>query len=280
MEHQGTERSSGSWLLAVVSGLLVPGLGQVYNRQFAKGLLFNLLWWGATWITLFAVGRLGVAPFNLGLALPWIPCFYYWMSRDAFRAARLPLPDARDAPRRYLPCLVFLSLLFISFPLFDRALSDYNPWALAWVTGHSMERTLLDGDSVLVDRHAYGNRMPAPGDIVVFEYPVDREKHFLQRCIAIEGQTVTVRGGVVYVDGIRFDEPEGVQPFRGQDFGPEVVPDGHFFVMGDHRLRSADSRKWGTVPLDHLWGKVVQILIATDGVGGRYGLGWTGTVPE
>ncbi len=139
-----------------------------------------------------------------------------------------------------------------------------------------MERTLLDGDRVLVDTQAYGNRMPAPGDIVVLEYPADREKSFLQRCIAIAGQTVAVEDGVVYVDGIRFDEPEGAHALPGQDFGPEVVPDGHFFAMGDHRLISSDSRTWGTVPLDHLWGKVVQILIATDADSGRIRLDWTG----
>ncbi len=77
MEHQGTERSTGSRWLAVLLGLLLPGLGQVYNRQFRKGLHVNLLGWGAWWVTLFAVGGLAVAPFNLVLALPWIPCFYF-----------------------------------------------------------------------------------------------------------------------------------------------------------------------------------------------------------
>lgn len=282
MEHQGTEgmeRSSPTRWLAALLGFLMPGLGQVYNRQFRKGIHVNLLWYGTMWMTLFTVGRLEVAPFNLVLALLWFPCFYFWMTRDAFRTGRLPPPDAPDVWRRCLPYLVFVSLWLMEIPL-HRALSDYNPWRVANVTGSSMERTLLDGDRVLVDTHAYGNRMPAPGDIVAFEHPVDREKSFLQRCIAVAGQTVAVKDGVVYVDGIRFDEPEGAQALPGQDFGPEVVPDGHFFAMGDHRLRSSDSRRWGTVPLDHLWGKVVQILIAMDADSGRIRLDWTGAVPD
>ena len=78
MEHQGTERSTGSRWLAGLLGCLLPGLGQVYNRQFRKGLHVNLLWWGAVWMTLFAVGGLAVAPFNLVLALPWTDVHFAW----------------------------------------------------------------------------------------------------------------------------------------------------------------------------------------------------------
>ena len=95
--------------------------------------------------------------------------------------------------------------------------------------------------------------------VVAFEYPADRDQLFLQRCIAIGGQTVKIEDGVVYVDGIPFDEPEGVLPMP-EDFGPEVVPDGHFFVMGDNRPGAFDSRTWGTVALDHLRGRVVREL--------------------
>ncbi len=181
--------------------------------------------------------------------------------------------------RRLLPYLMFVLLLLMETSL-DLASSYYNPWRIARVTASSMERTLLDGDRVLVDTSAYDNRMPQPGDIDVFEYPLDRESSFLQRCIAIEGQTVTIDDGVVHVDGIRFDEPEGVRALPGRDFGPEVVPDGHFFVMGDNRLRASDSRTWGAVPHDHLWGKVVQILLASDPDSGGFRLDLTGAVPD
>lgn len=70
---------------------------------------------------------------------------------------------------------------------------------------------------------------------------------------------VEIQNGVVHVDGVRFEEPEGVV-LMVEDFGPEVVPAEHFFVLGDNCIASADSRQWGAVPLNHLRGRVAREL--------------------
>ena len=110
---------------------------------------------------------------------------------------------------------------------------------------------------------ARADRMPNPGAIVYFDHPADDGRRFLQRCLAIGGQTVSIDNGVVYVDGKPFDEPPGVQR-TFVDFGPVVVPDGHFFVMGDNRDRASDSRRWGPVPVEYLRGRVVEELSWTE----------------
>ena len=237
-------------------GTLLPGLGHVYNRQFGRGLDFHVAGWGAAWLTLLMVRDAAIAPFNLVLAVPWLPVLYFYMSRSAFLAAR-QLPDAQDVKRRWPSCLAVGALLLTS-AVFGTAFSLlYRPAMHLAVAGDAMAPTLLDGERVFLDMSAYDGRLPDPGDIVVLEYPEDRERLLLLRCIAIEGQIVTIEDGAVYVDGTRFEEPEGIQA-TAEHFGPAVVPDGHFFVLGDNRRVSADSRAFGPVPRDHLRGKAVR----------------------
>lgn len=276
MEHDGREASSRAGWLAVVLGIPVPGLGHVYARQFGKGFVFSVLGSGASWLSLFMVKDTGIAPFNLVLAVLWIPVFYFYMSRDAFVAAQQASRGERDSKRRWPPYVAAAGVLATSVSL-SQALPLYSPVGAAVVSGGAMASTLLAGETILLDRFAYNDRLPDPGDIVHYEYPGNRDMSFVHRCIAIEGQAVTIESGVVYIDGMRFGEPEGVQPHL-EDFAPYVVPDGHFFVMGDNRGASSDSRTWGPVPRDHLLGKAVQKLVARDAHSGEIRLDRIGEV--
>ena len=243
--------------LGVVLGLVLPGLGHACYRRFGKGLLFAVLGWGAVSLTLVLVATVG-SPWGLALAAPWIPFVLLYMSWDAFRTVRPASPDERNEKAWWLVCMAAVGLLLATAALYEASIY-YSPLRMGRVEGRSMSRTLEAGERVVLDMFAYDGGMPAPGDIVAFEYPEDRKRVFLQRCIAIGGQTVIIEDGVVHVDGVRFDEPEGVLRMR-EDFGPAVVRDGHFFVLGDNRLAASDSRRWGTVPLDHLQGRVVNVL--------------------
>jgi signal peptidase I len=176
----------------------------------------------------------------------------------------------------------------------------------------SMKDTLLIGDFLLVNKFIYGVRTPdriplvnikipyfhlpafkdpKPGEIIVFKYPLDEKLDYIKRCIALEGQTVEVRKGQVFVDG----KPEGESKFikreydsgEGQyiryykitkgngksytirhyesmnresdNYGPVKVPQGYLFVMGDNRDNSADSRVWGFLPRDNVVGQALII---------------------
>ena len=138
--------------------------------------------------------------------------------------------------------------------------------------GVSMEPTLHNGDHIVVDKLAYprldfglfdwvplidvGGRWatPARGDIIVFKSPVE-DKELVKRVIGLPGENVAIWNGVVYVNGKRLDEPYA----QGKTICDQIcswdVPDGQYFVMGDNRENSADSREGWFVPVDNIDGK-------------------------
>jgi len=147
----------------------------------------------------------------------------------------------------------------------------------------SMEDTLLVGDFLFVNKLLYGPKIPftdvrlpgfrdpKPGDIIVFKFP-GQDDDFIKRCVAVGGQELAIRGGVVYVDGEAREEPYtkyiyGEHPHgAARDFGPITVPEGHIFMMGDNRDNSNDSRVMGTVPWrDNVQGKAIFIYWSWNG---------------
>jgi signal peptidase I len=142
----------------------------------------------------------------------------------------------------------------------------------------SMEDTILVGDHVLVDRFLYAptqlawERTLLPirevrrGDIVVFKHPLLPELDYIKRVAALPGETVELRDGQLLVDGRAVPEPY----LRPEDrvvppFGPVRVQPDHYFVLGDNRSRSSDSRSWGLVPADLIKGRAVLVLFSTQG---------------
>lgn len=135
----------------------------------------------------------------------------------------------------------------------------------------SMENTLLVGDYILVKKYEYGYsllnktdrflefRKPQRHDVVVFVYPMDHSKDFIKRCIGTPGDVIQERNKVLYVNGQKQDEPYVVHCdpetiaagdyFNGvrDNFGPVTVMPNHYFMMGDNRDNSLDSRYWGQV---------------------------------
>ncbi|HSL93666.1 MAG TPA: signal peptidase I [Bacillota bacterium] len=124
----------------------------------------------------------------------------------------------------------------------------------------SMEPTLKIKDMFFVEKLSYRFGEMERGDIIVFWPPEKLQPDFpyVKRLIALAGETVEIRDGIVYVDGIPLNEPYA-EPWRG-DFGPLAVPEGHMFVLGDNRPSSADSREWGLAETDHVVGRGVFII--------------------
>jgi signal peptidase I len=168
----------------------------------------------------------------------------------------------------------------------------------------SMEKTLLVGDFLLVNKAVYGAQLPFTnirlpaldtperGDVVVFEYPLDTSKNYVKRVVGLPGDKVAMREGELYVNGVRQEEdyvqhtqPNGdyydpsfewqrdyvatgvdgatYRPTR-DDWGPIVVPPDRFFVMGDNRDNSQDSRYWGFVDRDLIKGRPLIIYYSFD----------------
>mgnify|MGYP001474851026 FL=1 len=151
----------------------------------------------------------------------------------------------------------------------------------------SMEPTLLVGDHLLVNRLSYVVKMPfvdnvlfttgkpKRGDIIVFRYPEDPTKDYIKRVIATGGETVEIRNKTIFIDGKKIKDPwghfrpepasRGFLPFIDKDNIPPVkVPQDSYFVMGDNRDNSLDSRYWGFVEKRHLVGKALIIYFSWD----------------
>ncbi|MFO7595604.1 MAG: signal peptidase I [Desulfocurvibacter africanus] len=159
----------------------------------------------------------------------------------------------------------------------------------------SMLDTLLIGDHLLVNKFKYGVRLPFTDmtvlpladpkfqDIIVFEYPQDPSKDFIKRVIGLPGDTIEIRDKAVYRNGQKIDEPyvQHTDPrslLGPRDNMPEItVPSGKYFVMGDNRDESLDSRFWGTVDRSAILGKAWIIYWSWGGMSdirwGRMGSG-------
>jgi len=128
---------------------------------------------------------------------------------------------------------------------------------VARVEGQSMAPTLADQDRLIVNKLAYRLGPPRRGDIVMLYYPINPDKSFVKRVIAEEGEDVRIVDGTVYVNDVPMADDFVPEEFRSHDdYAPTRIPDGYYFVMGDHRNNSSDSRHWGMVPKKYIIGKV------------------------
>jgi signal peptidase I len=128
---------------------------------------------------------------------------------------------------------------------------------VARVEGMSMAPTLEDQDRLIVNKAIYRIFEPRRGDIVMLYYPLNPEKSFVKRVIAEEGDTVRIIDGRVFVNDIPLQDDYVKPDYRSHDdWGPQVIPEGYDFVMGDNRSNSSDSRSWGMVPKRYIIGKV------------------------
>lgn len=129
---------------------------------------------------------------------------------------------------------------------------------IARVDGLSMQPTLENGDRLVVDKSVYLVGVPQVGDIVMLIYPLDPDLRFVKRVVAGPGDTIRSVSGVVYRNEVPLPDAFIPEAFRSRDetWGPESIPKGYYFVMGDHRNNSADSRNHWLVPEKYVLGKV------------------------
>ena len=116
------------------------------------------------------------------------------------------------------------------------------------VSGSCMEPNLKTGERLLGNKLIYRFSSPTRGDVVVFKYPVDPSKMYIKRIIGMPGETIEIRNGHVSIDGEQLREPYLVHASHGS-YGPEKIKSDCYFVMGDFRDQSNDSRIWGELPI-------------------------------
>ncbi len=161
-----------------------------------------------------------------------------------------PLPPLRGELRtwtRDLAVALGLALVIIIFL--------YQP---VKVEGTSMAPLLSDQERIFINKFVYRFEPIDRGDVVVFWYPLDRSKSFIKRVVALPGETLEIRFGHVYINGQEMPEPfVPANYLDGSSYGPVQIPAGNYFVMGDHRDSSNDSRVFGPVGRPYIYGKAV-----------------------
>jgi signal peptidase I len=163
--------------------------------------------------------------------------------------ARVRLGQAQEELVAWLKTLVSAAVYAILIVTFG--------FQVARVEGQSMAPTLEDQDRLIVNKLVYRIGEPRRGDIVMLYYPLNPDKSFVKRVIAEESDTVRIVDGRVYVNDVPVRDDYIPPEYRSHDdWGPQVIPEGYDFVMGDHRNNSSDSRHWGMVPKRYIIGKV------------------------
>lgn len=136
------------------------------------------------------------------------------------------------------------------------------------VEGTSMLPGLRDQDRLFINKFAYKFEKISRGDVIVFHYPRDPEKSYIKRVIALPGDDLRIEDGRVYVNGERIYEPYVPARYRdGRSLDEMVIPPHAYFVMGDHRSISSDSRDFGPVNRDLIYGKAAFIYWPADEAG-------------
>ena len=236
--------------LAVVMGLSMPGMGQIYNGELVKGISVFIIF-----LALYLVGFQFTVLLSDRLLMIGVICtiavtiaIYAIAAIGAFRKAQKL--NAAYQPTRFNRWYFYVAVWMLGYVLISGAVYDYvrhNFIEAFKIPSASMEPAVMQGDRVLADKTAYRRMAPQKGDIIIFVFIDDRSKRYMKRIEALPGDTITL------ADGTR-----------------QMVPHGSIYVLGDNRENSNDSRKFGFIPLSDVIAKVRQIYYSS----GEEGIRW------
>ncbi len=176
----------------------------------------------------------------------------------AIRQASAAVPPQNSSTRKAPGLMLWVRDLLISAAASVLIITFlYQP---VRVEGTSMLPRLEDSDRLFINKFVYHLTSIAQGDVVVFHYPRDPEKSYIKRVIALPGDTLSIDRGHVYVNGRLLREPYVPAEYRDtRSLAQMVVPPGCYFMMGDHRSISSDSRDFGPVERSLIYGKAVFV---------------------
>ncbi len=241
--------------------LLVPGLGFLYAGKLWTALIIPLALLG--FVFFMAWSRLILEPWGIWLIWGGLVLSYLLLIPFVFISARRnnasQLMPSQNGFLYLLFSLIFVSLIGLTIH-FRATLFGYETFHLP---SRSMANTLLPNDYIIVDTWAYFDEKPQQGDILVFKYPLDPTTYFTKRMVAAAGDEVVIQKGKVEVNSTQLVEPyvlanNNVRTSKERRV-KRIVNEDSYFVMGDNRDHSNDSRSWGDLSKGAIYGKAASI---------------------
>jgi len=262
--------------IALLLSMLAPGLGQIYNTELKKGIVLLVL------VQLAGIALYIITPnilkypivFSILIIILLLIAvgFHIYAILDGYRVAKQKDSLQLRAYNKWYTYVLILALFWGIGACND----NLSGWKSYKMVASSMEPTLLNGDRLLVKTNAYSSKVqPKRGDVIVFVFPEDTSKDFMKRVIALPGDKVEIRDRVIILNGkplveeyvnITGDNNTVVgDAVRKMDNMPEkLIPDNKYYVLGDNRDKSYDSRFWGFVDQNALIGKAILIYFSSD----------------
>lgn len=249
--------------IAFLGGLLGFGVGYFYVGRIRYAIAFlvgaHVVFFGAAW-TRWPLTPFGWYSFFAGAVLLWLAQLAHPMALAWSR----PLAPAKPYNRWWGYVAWIAAVMGLSFVLDPTTAFGYGNY---YVPSGAMSPTVTPGDRVVADTWRYRDTPPAPGDIVIFKF--DDEFLLIKRVVGVPGDTIELRGPLLVRNGSPVDEPylnleRGSRP---PDVAPLTLGADEFFILGDNRGNSYDSRLRGPVARDHIYGRVEFIYFSTAGGG-------------
>jgi signal peptidase I len=243
---------------AINLSLFLPGLGQVYCGALGRGLLHLCALTALLVVALVFLATQSAPPKTILITvaiLSVIPTAY-----STWDARRMALASREDYRLKdYNRASVYVALIFLTMPLLTGLAFSVreNFLHIFAMTGSSMSPTFDEGDRIFVRKDSYRDRQPERSDLVAFLNPANRRQTWVKRVIALPGDVLEIKAGIVHLNGAAIKEVSGVQLDK-TNLPPITIPDHHCYVLGDNRANSRDSRQIGPVPMIALVGKVVS----------------------
>ncbi|RZA09044.1 MAG: signal peptidase I [Proteobacteria bacterium] len=290
--EEANKKTKGRASIAVLLSLFSPGLGQVYNDEPGRAAILVL---GFCLATLFirSPAPVTLGPWGLGVGYAIFGILYLAAIVDAGWRASRPRFFGRAI---VISCLAFYFIVNPVIYLSLRLTKTIAASDLYSVPSSSMAPALPAGDTIVADLRRF---VPRAGEVVIFRYPRDENIVYIKRIVGLPGDAIQIKGGKVYVNEKLLPQNPSEEIYAGtgedlgalslleenlgghtykilrareatplSDFGPATVLPGSYFVLGDNRDRSSDSRIWGFVPAAKILGRPAYVAYSFDEAGG------------